>query len=374
MKKILIVGDFLKGSGLTKFIMNIFPKINSEQLHFDVINIGGNDDYLNEVSDLGWHMYTITPANQNLVLHLKEWNSLLKRIGKQYDAIHFNYSALWNFVPILLAKRYGIKHIIMHSHNTYFSNNPSNNLSKLILTVLHKLGMKIAKHTCSGYFACSDLAAKWFYPKSLIAQGNIKIIKNGIDVNKFTFNEQIRKRLRSELNVDDKMVLGHIGVFESRKNHKFLINTFEKIHQKNNASILILVGKGALQKEIENMILQKDLGNSVKLLGLREDIPELMQAFDAFIFPSLFEGLGIVMIEAQAAGLICFASDKIPQEAYITSLAHSISLTRSTEYWADIILKNTREYQRIDRSTEIIRQGYSSVVTADFLRNYYGTI
>lgn len=371
MKRILIVGDFLKGSGLTKFIMNIFPKITSEKLHFDVVNIGGNDDYLDEVRELGWQMYTITPANKNLIQHLRDWNALLKKIGSQYDAIHFNYSALWNFVPILLAKKYGIKYIIMHSHNTYFSNDPSSGLSKVLLLLLHMIGKIVVKYTCSGYFACSKQAAEWFYLNSLLKRDKIKIIKNGINAEKFAYNEKVRNQYRKEMNVEENLVIGHIGVFEKRKNQEFLINIFEKIHQKQQHSTLLLVGRGEMEDHIKSIVAEKGLNDSVKFLGLRKDVPELMQSFDIFVFPSLFEGLGIVLIEAQAAGLKCVASDIIPQEAFVTDLAQRVSLKTLPDKWADIILNNVKAYKRMSRVNEIFDKGYSANSISQQLRIYY---
>ncbi|WP_165364214.1 glycosyltransferase family 1 protein [Sporolactobacillus sp. THM19-2] len=371
MKRVLIVGDFLNGSGLTKFIMNIYPKINPEKVHIDVINIGGKEDYLHRVKKFGWKMYNITPANKDLVIHIKQWKKLLSRIGNHYDVIHFHYSALWNFLPILYAKKYGIKNIILHSHNTYFSSESSHKIVTIALLLLHNIGKKIIQKTGTGFFACSVEAAKWFYNPGLFKKNKVTIIKNGIDLEQFEFNPRIREQMRKKLNLTDKFVIGHIGVFEERKNHRQLLDIFEKVHRKRENSVLLLVGQGSLIDEMKQVVEAKNLTGSVHFLGIRSDIPDLMQAFDAFVFPSLFEGLGIVLVEAQASGLPCFVSERIPHEAYVTDQVHQMNLSETPEYWAKEIMRITDKYNRTSHIDEIASHGYSARETAEFLEKYY---
>lgn len=177
-------------------------------------------------------------------------------------------------------------------------------------------------------------AGKWMFGKH-----NFQIMNNAIDAKKFIYNEEVRKRKRAELGVEDKFVIGHVGRFNLQKNHEFLVKCFADFAKTNEDAILVLIGNGELQEKIKAMAKEYGIETKVKFLGLREDIPQLLQAMDLFLFPSLFEGLPVTLVEAQAAGLPCVISDMITDEIMITDQISKVSLSGNTSLWNQEIVK-----------------------------------
>ncbi|MEK2470423.1 glycosyltransferase [Tetragenococcus halophilus] len=209
------------------------------------------------------------------------------------------------------------------------------------------------------------------FGKKLVYKNKVTIINNGIDIERFSYNEGTRHSLRKELGLEGKFVLGHVGRFSDEKNHKFLIETFFRITQIYPRSILLLIGEGSLKPNIENKITELKLTENVIFLGLRDDVNQVMQAMDSFVLPSLFEGLGIVAIEAQAAGLPCYVSKGVPKEVDITDLITYISLNKSPEHWAQEIVKKKDSSSRSLYSKTIKSKNYDIVDTVKKLENFY---
>ena len=192
------------------------------------------------------------------------------------------------------------------------------------------------------------------------------VVNNAIDVDKFKYDEKIRKEKRKELNIkDNQLVIGHIGRFVQQKNHEFLIDIFNEIYKQDKNAILLLIGEGPLKEEIQNKVNELGLDKNVKFLGQRSDANELYQAMDAFVLPSLYEGLPVVGVEAQAAGLPCFFSTDMTKETEILDSTKFISLTHKSKYWADKILKEVSLFKRQDTSEEIVDNKFSIKVPND---------
>jgi glycosyltransferase involved in cell wall biosynthesis len=367
MKKVLIVGDFLSGSGVTNFIMNSFSKFDPSEYKIDVISYGGRDDLYEALDKVGWHVYPVCPANCDLKRHIRDFKLILQNHGSEYDIIHFNLSALWNFMPIIYAKRYGIKKIIIHSHNSYFGTNSSNKMLILCLKALHHIGQVIINKKRNTFLACSENAAKWFF----INRKKVIIIKNGIDTERFRFNIDIRTTYRKELNIEDKFVIGHVGVFEKRKNHDFLLDIFKKISVLNNDVALLLIGDGIEKHNIECKAKLLGIEDKVTILSKRDDVPALLQAMDSFVFPSLYEGLPLTLVEAQTAGLNIFASDTISKEVQCTEHLHFISLDNNAEFWAKEIM-NQAHYKRSNHDyIKVLESGFDKGMSRIALEQVY---
>lgn len=198
-----------------------------------------------------------------------------------------------------------------------------------------------------------------------------RIIPNSIDVKRYVVDESIRKQKRSDLNIDDEFVLGHVGRFDLVKNHSFILAVFCELIKVNKNSKLLLVGGGSLLEEIRSKVVELGLLSNVIFAGSCYDIPSYMQAMDAFIFPSLYEGLGIVAIEAQASSLPCLASDKVPREVKITNLLEFESLDAHPQVWAEKILCMAEVNVRKDMSIFISNAGYSIEKMIQQLENLY---
>ncbi len=323
-----IVMDIGRGSGVANVILNWHRHIDRTKIQFDYLvcfHRSKDDSFEEEIHALGGHIYYVTYKGLfHPILFFQSIAAFFKR--HSYRIIHSHVTALGAFYyPI--AKFYGSETIIQHAHLTTWSDKKLSALRNCLL--LH------AVWTLIDYkLACSNQAGKAYYGQ------NYKVINNGIDLERFHFNLQTRERKRADLHLQNKFIVGHIGRFEAQKNHFFLIDIFEKIYRQRQDAILLLVGEGIRLSAVQEYVRQKNLGNVVLFLGLRNDIPELLQAMDIFLLPSLFEGLPVVGVEAQAAGLPCLCSDGITEEILL-GCAQRISLKESPATWAEKALQFT---------------------------------
>lgn len=330
MERVLhIVGNMNMG-GQETFIMNVYENIDREKVQFDFIVHSEKEGYYDRrIKELGGRIYRISPISKHPIKSIKQFIDVIKK--SKYNIVHRHTSSSIVAIEMLIAKILRVKKIIVHSHN---------NLCK------HKLVNKIFRpilNFCSNYkLACSTEAAKWLFGNKHYKEVNI--IYNGINLKKFLYNEKIRKKIRTQLNVNNKIVIGHIGRFEYQKNHRFIIDIFSELLKENRKYELWLIGDGRLRKEIENYIDSKDIKEYVKLFGIVDNVNELLQAMDVFIFPSIYEGLGISLIEAQINGLKCIVSENIQEEAIITDNVSKIPLGKML-LWKKKI-ENIKEYDR----------------------------
>lgn len=224
-----------------------------------------------------------------------------------YDVLHIHANHGVDYLFAKIAKDCGISKVVMHSHNTGVTEGAYKKLG-------HRLFRFAFSKYVDGYFACSEEAARWLLPKDAFNRGGYLFVPNGIDLNAYHFDRDAREELREELGVQGKLVCGHIGRFNYQKNHEFLIDAFFRMHQDNENAVLLLVGEGELRNAVEEKVRSLGLDEAVKFLGPRNDVPRLLSAFDALLFPSRFEGLSVVLVEAQAADLPILASDVISSD------------------------------------------------------------
>lgn len=282
-----------------------------------------------------------------------------------YDIVYADTENALRAMHLLMARLAGVKVRVVHSHNT--SLQTESKISKSIARFIRGMFRVSATH----YFACSELAAKWLFPRSVYRNNNYQLLSNGINLKQFSFNEKKRKEIRRELNIsDDTLVVGHVGRFMPQKNHIFLIDVFKEIHDKKKDSILLLIGDGPLQDSIKDKCSSLGLDNFVIFYGTTPVVENYLQAMDVFLMPSLFEGLPITGIEAQANGLPCVFSDTITKELGITNLVRYFPLSENTGRWADEVIE-TAACGRRDCGQEIENAGYSFEKTAKFLKKFY---
>ncbi|MBP3503041.1 MAG: glycosyltransferase family 1 protein [Clostridia bacterium] len=323
-----IIGKWV-GGGVEAVIMNYYRAMNRGKIQFDFIC---DEDSTNipyeEIKALGGKVILIPPYQK-----LFKYQRVLKKILREgnYKIVHSHINALSVF-PLRIAKKVGVPIRIAHSHSTTNKKEWKKNFFKSILKPFSKV-------YATNYFCCTEHAGRWLFGNKKFENGDIYILNNAINLEKFIYNEKIRENKRAELKIDkDTIVLGHIGRFVEQKNHKFLINIFNEVHKKNINTKLILVGQGPLKKEIEQQIKQLNIEDYVLMLGQRADVNEIYQAFDIFLFPSLYEGLGMVAIEAQAAGNLCIVSTEIPKVAKVTKKMEFLDLSSPIQRWVDCIL------------------------------------
>ena len=356
-----IIGKWV-GGGVESVVMNYYRYIDRTKIQFDFIC---DDDSTNipyeEIEKLGGKVILIPPYQKVFKYHNK-----LKKILKEghYKIVHSHINTLSVF-SLFAAKCAGVPVRIAHSHSTTNKKEKKKNLLKQLLRPFSKL-------FATDYMCCSELAGRWLFGDKAYDKGNVYLLNNAIDLDKFKYNETLRKKKRKELGIkDDTLVIGHIGRFVAQKNHDYLIDIFNEIHKKNNNSVLLLAGQGPLMEEIKNKAKELNLDDSVKLLGQRNDANELYQAFDVFLLPSLYEGLPVVGVEAQAAGLLCYLSDDMTKETKVLDITKFMSLNNTPEEWADNILDDVKKYKRIDVSKEMTAKNFNIKEEVKRLEKYY---
>lgn len=352
--RVLQIGMTKNIGGLETYLMQQFDHLDKTKVTYDFVNITSEDEivFKDKILQAGSHIYGVRSRHSNPIRHYWQWTILLHRIAKNYKAIVLNSNSITYVFPIFIARFFGIPMRIMHSHNSGFEQEIG-----FAKKAVMKMNRCLLKWGATDYFACSQLAGKWMFGEKT----PFTVIPNAIDCSKFCFDSEIRNEMRKSLHIEDKFVVGHVGRFTYQKNHGFLIDVFNEIHKINPKAVLLLIGDAvgnmSYYEKAKQKVQQYGLTGCVQFLGMRNDVPLLMQAMDCFVFPSKFEGLGIVGVEAQAAGLPCFFSDTITQELGITKLAHFISLNESPAKWAEIILNN-RKTERKDMQPEIAAEGY----------------
>lgn len=347
--RVLIIGMYDKLGGTETYIMNYYRNINRDNIQLDFISMYERLYFENEILELGGKIYKVTNCKKNPIRYIYE---LIKIINKNnYKIVHINMLSAANIIPLIAAKLSRAKCIIAHSHN-------SNTPKVLVKKILHNINKRLISVCSKKYWACSKLAGDWMFSKGDIEKKGVEIIKNAIDSEKYIYDEGKYKSLRDSMNIpDDYLVIGHVGAFREQKNHKFLLNVFNEVSKIEPKSILLLVGDGELKNDLVNQAKLLGIENNIRFIGVTADVNNYLAVMDIFVFPSVFEGLGIALIEAQAAGLPCIVSEVIVKEAYVTDLVRSISLEASYKEWAKYILKY-KNFKRINTYESIINSGY----------------
>lgn len=302
-------------SGVYSLIVNVI-KNKPKDVDIDIAAFENfeNTANLNELAQYGTNVKYVGYSGNKLIKQYKIYKNLLRYLKQnKYDCVHI-HSDVANklYIAGKAAKKAGISKIIFHSHASEVDGN-----YRKIKRQLHKLTRRKLKDIGTRFVACSDVAAKWMYPN--INSQDITIINNGIDLDKFRFNSKVRQQVRKKLKLNDNLIIGHIGRFSYQKNHQYIIEIFSKLVLHEPKARLLLVGEGPDREVIENLVKEKNLENNVIFYGLSNHVEKLLQAMDVFILPSHFEGLPIVGVEAQTAGVPVIFSDQISKESKLTN-------------------------------------------------------
>lgn len=356
-----IVGKWL-GGGIEAVVISEYLAMDKSKIQFDFICDEDSTNIPYDLIEKNGGRVIIIPPYQKAFKYHKELKKVLKE--NNYKIVHSHISTMSVF-SLFAAKCAGVPVRIAHSHSTTNKKEKKKNLMKQVLRPFSKV-------FATNYMCCSELAGRWLFGDKEYDKGNVYLLNNAIDLDKFKYDEKLRKKKRKELGIkDDTLVIGHLGRFVAQKNHTFLIDIFNEIHKKNNNSILLLAGQGPLMEDIKNKVKDLNLDDSVKFLGQRNDANELYQAFDVFLLPSLYEGLPVVGVEAQAAGLLCYLSDDMTKETKVLDITKFMSLNNTPEEWADNILDDVKKYKRIDTSKEMTAKNFNIKEEAKKLEEYY---
>lgn len=355
--RILHVVTYMGRGGLETMIMNYYRHIDRDRVQFDFLTHRDfRADYDDEIEALGGKIYRLP----RLVPWSRHYHKALHSFfagHPEYKIVHVHQDCL-SSVILKAARKHGIAVRIAHSHNSSQDKN-----LKYLIKLFYRA--QIPRYATQ-LFACGKDAGDWMF------RGQpYQIISNAIDSKQHVFDYSRRMSMRQKLGLpSNAFVIGHVGRFDLQKNHSFLLDVFASAKAQQRHAVLLLVGDGNLRAEIEQKAAALGLSDDVIFTGVRSDVPDLLQAMDCFVFPSMYEGLGIVVIEAQASGLSCIVSDGVPSECAITDLVEHCPLSKGPEYWARTILKR-KGILRTDRSREIIQAGYDITAKAQWLQNYY---
>lgn len=354
-----MIGSLDVGGSQT-MIINLYKALDREKIQFDfVIDDPNGTHFVELVKSMGARVYVMPKFNGiNLMQVKKAWKVFFAE-HPEYRILHSHvrsYASI--YLPI--AKKMGLTTII-HSHST-------SNGKGLKAVVKKILQSRIPKY--SDYcFACTYNSGKWLFGEKTVKSEKFKVIPNAIDTEKYKFSERIRSEMRQSLELENKIVYGHVGRFHPSKNHAFLLDLYCEIHANQPNSVLLLVGDGELRDEIENRIKELSLTDSVILLGMRSDVHLLMQAMDVFLFPSSWEGLPLTVVEAQASGLPCFVSDRVTKEVCLSGLVKYLPIDSGTKIWTDNVFKDLNARENVVES--IKKAGFDVLETANMLTSFY---
>lgn len=338
MIKVLQIGMSFEIGGTETFLYNHYKELNTEEIRFDFIAYKDILAYEEEVKALGSKIHKITSARVNPFLSYKQMLQVIEE--NDYDVIHINISSFANIIPIVAAKKGKIPKIIIHSHNNGMEVDD-------LKIVIHNINKFITKKMKVQRLACSKSAGHFMFGKA-----PFEVFENAIDSTKFKYNPEIRQEKRLELGVeDDSLVIGNVGRLHSQKNQKYLIDIFNKYLKLNPKSYLLIIGQGELEEDLKNHAISLGIQDRVLMPGFKEDINDYYNAMDIFCLPSIYEGLGIVGLEAQMNGLPCIYSDKCVEEVDISGKSLFLSLdnpndwVKSIEYTRRIINEENRYIQ-----------------------------
>lgn len=342
MRKVLeIFGEPILNGGQEAFVMNVLGEIDSREFRIDLLTpyICGNEYYRKKVEEKGGNIYELKlPFEPG-----KKRNNIVKPLARflaenKYDVVHIHSGSISVLAYVAkVARKSGIKKVIVHSHSEGMKN-----LKHWIVKMVYLPFLVIYP---TDYCACSLVAGKSKYP-FFITQKYMQILKNGIDIKKYEFNSRIREIYRDNYNIkEDDFVIGHVGRFTREKNHEYLIKIFEKTKEKIPHAKLLLIGEGELKENIELLTKSKKIEDSVLFVGNVNDVQNYYQMMDVFVLPSIYEGLPIVGIEAQANGLFVLASNRVSEELNVTGRVKYFPL-EDENLWVDNIFRLTNSVRK----------------------------
>lgn len=375
MEKIRILQFPIANSkgGITQYILQNWKFIDKSKFQFDFATMSKTLDFADKLEQEGCKIYYLSCyAEENKEKFIDEFQRILS-VGN-YDVVHLHTKQWKSFLVEQIAKEMGVEKIIIHAHSTGIDTLDQQKREKEI-QLHHDVREQLTEEMATDFWACSWESAEFIFANKIPKQ-KIKIMNNAVELSKYAYHPQMRKEYRKNLGVaDDEYVIGNVGRFVYQKNQEFLIKVFAELcNDKEEGSLkyrLLLVGSGEREQEYKRLVKEKDLKDSVIFTGQRTDVPELLQAMDLFCLPSRFEGLGIVLIEAQASGLPCIISDNVPKDGIINN--NVLSLPLNTVLWKEKILESKRKKDKREKCKINLKdKGYEINMQIKNIERKYG--
>lgn len=360
--RVLQVVTVMNRGGAETMLMNIYRNIDRSKVQFDFLTHRLEEGaYDQEIQELGGRIFRFPPIRpQRYARYFRELDEIFSH-HPEYRIVHSHINENSSFV-LRAAKKAGVPVRIAHSHTS--------NLPLDYKLPFRYYGRFFFRENATHCYACSTEAGKWLFKRYAAQNSGVEILKNGVDYDIFKYDHEVRSKLRREMELEDKFVVGHVGRFDKSKNHAFLLEVFKEIHNVRTDSVLLLAGDGYLRPNILKKIEKLGLTGSVRLLGMRSDVARLLQVMDIFLFPSIFEGLPMALVEAQAAGLECIVSDAVSKESDIgAGLVRFVSLKEPPKAWAEKALNVS--LNRVDSKEALIKSGFDIVHISRSIQDFY---
>lgn len=346
-KRVLVYGMTGVRGGVESYIMNFLRRFDRSRVMFDFVVSDETMACEQEARDLDCEIYHVPKITASPLGHIRAFYRLLKA-HPEYETVYYNINSAFSCVA-MVAGAFAGRRRVAHSHNGFVESR----------RLLHMVFRPVLNLLSNQRLACSDKAAVFMFGSHAYHSGNVRIIHNAIETQRFCFSSQVRDDVRAQLNVPDgQMVVGHVGRFCPQKNHGKLLEIFQTLHVQNPRTELWLIGEGEGEQAVRTLVAEKHLEGAVRFLGVRKDVERLMQGMDVFLLPSLFEGLPIVGVEAQAAGLPCVFADTVTAQADITGNVQFVPLAADSQTWVQAVMR-TKTADRSACAQQVAQAGYS---------------
>lgn len=372
MKKIKILQFTVAASkgGHTQYILNNWKYIDKNRFQFDFITFSPKLDFEQSLLQEGCRIYHMScHPEKDKGQFVRELDAILEQ---GYDVMHLHTSFWKDTIVEERARAKGVRKIIIHGHATSCSTIASEE-SKLQAECIHyRIRDTLTENIATDFWACSQKAAEWLYGDR-IDSSKIKIFKNAIDIQRFSYDATVRREAREKLSLDSKYVIGNVGRMEYIKNQKYLLDVFVEVLKQIPSAVLLFVGDGKLRQEISLKAVELGILESIIFAGLRDDTEKWYQVMDVFALPSFSEAAPFVLLEAQTAGLKCICSENVSNEFFYTDNVQSVALANPKE-WVDTIVDLHKGYQRQDQSNVIAKAGFNLRVQIKELEKAYEKI
>lgn len=340
----VLIGYMIDGrnSGIDKYLLRVLGILKEQGIHADILTMKNNSNLQKALAPYGAGIFEV-PS----LMHPKAQYAAMKKIltAGHYDAAYFNISEPMHCIGARCAHKLGVPKVILHSHNT--AQGETDPAKAKLKSLLNRLARPRLKAYGTSFYACSQAAGKWLFPQSVLDSGDYHVLYNPISVEEFAFDPDVRKETREALGLGDACVVGHIGNFVPAKNSAFLLEILSELRKTIPNAVLLSVGDGPERQQVMDRAKEMGLEDAAVFLGIRDDVPRLLQAMDFFILPSLFEGLPVSAIEAQMAGLRSFLSDRITTEVKLSEACSFLPIQEGGGRWAEAMTE-AWPYDRID--------------------------
>lgn len=354
----------LDGGGVAKLLFDYYSNMDKEHIHFDFIISDYNREgiYEKPLRDMGCEIYRLPRFKKDRIGFLRRMEEVVK--NGRYDIVHSHLGARGVFLAYY-GKKYGVKKRIVHSHLAIRRRTLYAKLNNAFFTFL-------AEHYATHLFACGRDAGIIQWGEKNSKNGKIHIMRNAIDIEKFKFSDVMRDKKRKELGVQDKFVIGIVGRLSEQKNHPFLFRVYKEVLKMRNDTVLLVVGRGVEDEKIKKLADDMGIMEQTIFLGVRNDVPDLLNAFDLFVLPSLYEGLPVVLVETQANGLRSIVSDRITDEMNVTDLIEVLPIDNTEKEWAEKIINAKSDTINRDKYAEqMAKAGYDIRVESLKIQDFY---